>query len=56
MVTAAMKSENDCFLQESNDKPRHYVEKQRHHSADKGPHSQGYGLTSGHIRFVRAGP
>ena len=29
---------------ESYDKPRQCVEKQRHHSADKGPYIQGYGL------------
>ena len=34
--------------QESYDKPRQYVEKQRHYSADKGSHSQGYGLPSGY--------
>ena len=33
--------------QESDDKPRQCVEKQRHYSADKGPFSQGYGLPSG---------
>ena len=39
-----MKSEDeDC------DKPRHYVEKQRHYSADKGPYSQSCSLPSGHI-------
>ena len=27
---------------ESYNKPRQYVEKQRHYSADKGPYSQGY--------------
>ena len=37
--------------QESDDKPRQYVEKQRHYSADKGPFSQGYGLPSGHIQL-----
>ena len=31
------------------DKPTQRVEKQRHHSADKGPYSQGYGLPSCHI-------
>ena len=31
------------------DKPRQCVEKQRHYSADKGPYSQSYGLSSGHI-------
>jgi len=30
-------------------KPRQCVEKQRHYSADKNPHSQRYGLPSGHI-------
>ena len=38
----------DCS-QESNDKCRQCVEKQRHYSADKGLYSQGYGLPSGHI-------
>ena len=35
--------------QESDDKPRQCFEKQRHYSADKGPYSQGYGLSSGHV-------
>ena len=34
--------------QESYDKPRQCVEKQRHHFANKGLYSQGYGLCSGH--------
>ena len=33
-----MKSDDDCFLAESNDKPRQCVEQQRHHSADKVPY------------------
>ena len=33
----------------SDDKPRQCVEKQRHHSADKGPYSQGCGLPSGQV-------
>ena len=37
--------------QESYDKPRQYVEKQRHYSADKGPYSQGYDLPSGHVQL-----
>ena len=37
--------------QESDDKPRQYVEKQRHYSANKGSYSQGYGLPSGHIQL-----
>ena len=51
MVTEAMKSEDDCSGQESNDKPRQCVEKQRHYSANRGPYSQGYGLPSGHVRL-----
>ena len=35
--------------QESYDKPRQCVEKQRHSSADKGSYSQGYVLLSGHV-------
>ena len=35
--------------QESNDKPKLCVEKQRHYSAHKGPNSQSYGLPSGHV-------
>ena len=34
--------------QESNDKPRQCIEKQRHYSAGKGPYGQGYGLPNGH--------
>ena len=36
---------------ESYDKPRQCVEKMRHHSANKGPYSQAYGLPSGHVRM-----
>ena len=35
--------------QESYDKPRQHIKKQKHHFADKGPYSQGYGLSSSHI-------
>ena len=35
--------------QESDNKPRQCVEKQRHYSADERPYSQGCGLPSGHI-------
>ena len=37
--------------QETDDKTRHYVEKQSHYSADKGPYSQGYCLPSGHTEL-----
>ena len=43
MATAAMKSEDDCFLAGKLWQPRPCVKKQRHYSADKGPYSQGYG-------------
>ena len=31
------------------DEPRQYTKKQRHYFADKGPSSQGYGFSSGHV-------
>ena len=37
--------------QESYDKSRQWVEKQRHYSANKGPYSQGYGLPSDHVQL-----
>ena len=51
-------ADNDCrheirktfaSWQESYEKPRQTVEKQRHYSADKIPYSQGYSLPSGHV-------
>ena len=33
------------------DKPRQCVKKHRHHFADKGPYSQGYDLSSSHVRI-----
>ena len=36
--------------QESDDKPRQYIKKQRHHFANKGPLSQSYSLSS-HVRL-----
>ena len=33
----------------SYDKPRQCIKKQRHHFANKGPSSQGYGFSSGHV-------
>ena len=37
--------------QESYDKPRHCVEKQRQYPANKGPYSRGYGLPNDHLWF-----
>ena len=34
---------------ESYDQPRQHIKKQRHYFGDKGPSSQGYGFSSGHI-------
>ena len=33
----------------SNDKPRQCIKKQRYHFVDKGPSSQSYGFSSGHV-------
>ena len=34
---------------ESYDQPRQRIKKQRHHFVNKGPSSQGYGFSSGHV-------
>ena len=34
---------------ESYDQPREHIQKQRHYFANKGPSSQGYGFSSGHV-------
>ena len=31
------------------DQPREHIQQQRHYFANKGPFSQGYGFTSGHV-------
>ena len=58
MVTAAMKSEDIASRQESYDKPRQYVEKQRYYSANKGPIGLLSRLWSSQLSHtvVRAGP
>ena len=33
----------------SYNKPRQHIKEQRHHFADKGPSSQSYGFSSGHV-------
>ena len=51
-------ADNDCsheikrrllLWKESYDQPRYYIQKQRHYFANKGPSSQGYGFSCGHI-------
>ena len=41
--------------EESFNKPRQHIKKQRHYFAEKGPSSQGYGFSSGCVD-VRVGP
>jgi len=48
-VTAATKLKDACSLEKSYDKPRHYIKKQRHHIADKGPYSHSYSFSSYHV-------
>ena len=48
-VTAATKLKDTCFLEESYDKPRQHIKKQRHYFTDKGPYSQSYGFSSSHV-------
>ena len=48
MVTAAMKLK-DTPWKESYDQPRQHVKKQRNYFAKKGPSSQSYGFSSGHV-------
>ena len=38
-----------ALWKESSDKPRQHNKRQRHHFAKKGPSSQGYGFSSGHL-------
>ena len=47
MVIAAMKTLTPW--KESYDQPREHIQKQRHYFANKGPSSQGYGFSSGHV-------
>ena len=49
MVIAARKLKDAYSLKESYDQPRQHIEKQRHYFANKGPSSQGYGFSSGHV-------
>ena len=50
-VTAAMKLKDACFLEESYDKPRQHIKKQRHQFADKDLSSQSYGFSSSHVQM-----
>ena len=39
----------DAYSLEGNDQPRQHIKKQRYYFANKGPSSQGYGFSSGHV-------
>ena len=49
MVIAAMKLKDAYSLEGKLGQPREHIEKQRHYFANKGPSSQGYGFSSGHV-------
>ena len=49
MVTAAMKLKTLTPWKESCDQPGQHIKKQRHYFANKGPSSEGYGFSSGHV-------
>ena len=40
----------------SYDQPRQHIKKQRQYFANKGPSSQSYGFSSGHVWMLRVGP
>ena len=45
----AMKLKDAYSWRECYDQPRQHIKKQRHYFANKGPSSQGYGFSSGHV-------
>ena len=49
MVIAAMKLKDAYSMKESYNQPRKHIKKQRHYLVNKGPSSQGYGFSSGHV-------
>ena len=49
MVIEPMKLNDATPRKESYDQPRQHIEKQGHYFANKGPSSQGYGFSSGHV-------
>ena len=49
MVIVAMKEKDNFPWKESYDQPRQHIKKHRHYFANKGPSSQGYGYSSGHV-------
>ena len=49
MVTAAMRLKDAYSLEGELWPPRQHIKKQRHYFANKGPSSQGFGFSSGHV-------
>ena len=49
MVIAAMKLKMLTPWKESYDQPGQHIKKQRYYFVNKGPSSQGYGFSSGHV-------
>ena len=49
MVIAATKLKDAYSLEEKYEQSRHHIKKQRYYFANKGPSSQGYGFSSGHV-------
>ena len=49
MVIAAIKLKDAIPWKENYDQPRQHIKKPRHYFANKGPSSQGYGFSSGHV-------
>ena len=50
MVTAAMEIKKMLTpWKKSYDQPRQHIKKQRHYFVNKGPSSQGYGFSCGHV-------
>ena len=49
MVTAVMKLKDAYSLERKLYQPRQQIKKQRPYFANKGPSSQGYGFSSGHV-------
>ena len=45
----AMKLKDACSLEGKLNQPRQHIKKQRHYFANKGPSSQSYGFSSGHV-------
>ena len=51
ITAAGIKWKDVSSLEESYDKPRQHIKKQRHHFADKGLPRQSYGFSSSYVRM-----